>query len=52
VRELSGFQVKVPSATEEELGAWREGAHDDLVLAVAVAAWIGERALRCLIIGL
>ena len=52
VRELSAFQVKVPSATEEELVAWREGAHDDLVLAVAVAAWIGERALRCLIIGL
>jgi hypothetical protein len=52
VRELSAFQVKVPSATEEELVAWREGTHDDLVLAVAVAAWIGERALRCLIIGL
>ena len=52
VRELSAFQVKVPSATEEELVAWREGAHDDLVLAVAVAAWIGERALRCLILGL
>jgi hypothetical protein len=22
--------------------AWREGAHDDLVLAVAIAAWKGE----------
>jgi hypothetical protein len=52
VRELSAFQVKTPAATEEELVAWREGTHDDLVLAVAVAAWIGERALRCLIIGL
>jgi hypothetical protein len=52
VRELSAFQVKLPSATEEELVTWREGAHDDLVLAVAVAAWIGERALRRLVIGL
>ena len=24
---------------------WREGRHDDLVLAVAVAAWLGEQAL-------
>jgi hypothetical protein len=26
----------------DSYGAWREGAHDDLVLAVAVAAWYGE----------
>ena len=52
VRVLAAFQVKVTTATEEELVAWREGAHDDLVLAVAVAAWIGERALRRLVIGL
>jgi hypothetical protein len=28
------------------MDAWREGAHDDLVLAVAVAAWLGERFLK------
>jgi hypothetical protein len=25
--------------------AWRENPHDDPVLAVAIAAWIGERAM-------
>jgi len=24
-------------------GAWREGTHDDLVLATALACWAGER---------
>ena len=43
VRELLGFEVKVTAAANETFGAWREGAHDDLVLAVAVAAWIAER---------
>jgi hypothetical protein len=25
--------------------AWRENPHDDLVLAIAIAAWVGERAM-------
>jgi hypothetical protein len=25
--------------------SWRAGQHDDLVLAVALAAWLGEQAL-------
>jgi hypothetical protein len=29
-----------------EMDAWRQGAHDDLVLAVAIAAWLGEHAMR------
>jgi hypothetical protein len=33
----------VPTSTTETLDAWREGPHDDLVLAVAIAAWRGER---------
>src|SRR5207253_3131472 len=41
-RELLDFQVKVTLAAHEQFGAWREGAHDDLVLAVALAAWLGE----------
>ena len=40
--ELLNFQVKVTPAANETFGAWREGAHDDLVLAVAMAAWLGE----------
>ncbi len=44
-RELAAFQVKKTAETKEELGAWREGTPDDLVLAVAVAAWLGEHCL-------
>lgn len=45
VKELKGFQVKITAAANETFGAagWREGSHDDLVLAVAIAAWEGER---------
>jgi hypothetical protein len=28
------------------MDTWREGAHDDLVLAVAVAAWLGEQCQK------
>lgn len=49
-RELAAFQVKVSKASETEMDAWREGAHDDLVLAVAVAAWLGEHAMHPIIL--
>ncbi len=39
---LLNFQVKITDAANDSYGAWREGSHDDLVLAVAVAAWFGE----------
>ncbi|HEY7153836.1 MAG TPA: hypothetical protein VH575_07735 [Gemmataceae bacterium] len=45
-RELAAFQLKVAATKKDELDAWRQGTHDDLVLAVAVAAWLGENALR------
>jgi hypothetical protein len=45
VRELETFRVKVTEAANETFGAWREGQHDDLVLAVALAAWMGEKCL-------
>ena len=45
-RELAAFQVKVSASSPEEMDAWRQGTHDDLVLAVAVAAWLGEHAMR------
>jgi hypothetical protein len=42
--ELQNFRVKVSIATgNESFEAWRERDHDDLVLAVACAAWEGER---------
>jgi hypothetical protein len=50
VRELAAFQVKTPALSKEELDAWRKGAHDDLVLAVAVGAWLGEHAMRQLVV--
>jgi len=43
-QEFLTFQVKITAAAHETFGAWREGQHDDLVLAVALAAWYGERA--------
>src|SRR5262249_29878445 len=46
-RELSTFKVKVSLATgNESFEAWRERDHDDLVLAVAMACWYGERGQR------
>jgi hypothetical protein len=41
--ELLKFEVKISDAGRDTYGTWREGAHDDLVLAVALALWWGER---------
>jgi hypothetical protein len=49
-RVLAAFLVKATASSQEELGAWREGTHDDLVLAVAVAAWFGDHAMRRLVV--
>jgi hypothetical protein len=46
-RELLNFKVKINITTgHDSYEAWREGDHDDLVLAVAIACWCGERYLR------
>lgn len=38
--ELRNIRIKInPKTSHDSYGAWREGEHDDLVLAVAVAAW-------------
>jgi hypothetical protein len=43
-RELQNFQMKITVTTgHDTYGAWREGTHDDLLLAVACALWCGER---------
>jgi hypothetical protein len=47
VKELLNFRVKINISTaHDSYEAWREGDHDDLVLAVAMACWCGERYLR------
>ena len=45
VRELETFRAAPPVLRGETVESWRERDHDDLVLAVAVAAWLGELAL-------
>jgi phage FluMu gp28-like protein len=43
--ELHTFKVTISPLGHDSYGAggeWREGQHDDLVLAVALAAWFGE----------
>jgi hypothetical protein len=51
VGELASFQVReVAAADNTAVGPWRQGPQDDLVLAVAVACWLGEHALRQLVV--
>jgi len=42
VDELLNFKVKITVNANDTYGTWREGVHDDLVLAVALACWYGE----------
>jgi hypothetical protein len=41
-QELTNFKAKTPARTENVVADWRERVQDELVLAVAVAAWQGE----------
>lgn len=42
-RELGEFRVKIdPATAHDTYSSWREKAHDDLVLSVALAAWLGQ----------
>jgi hypothetical protein len=52
IQELLAFQVKITAAANDTYGAWREGSHDDLVLALAVAAWYAENQPRRIPTGL
>jgi hypothetical protein len=36
---MAEMRVKITPSGNEQYGAWREGEHDDLVLAVALACW-------------
>ncbi len=42
-RELQNFTVKITDSANDVYGAWREGTHDDLVLAVALALWTANK---------
>jgi hypothetical protein len=44
VREMADMRVKVTSSGHEQFEAWREGTHDDLVFAVALACWRAQKA--------
>lgn len=41
--ELLNFRHAVTRSANEAYGAWREGDHDDLVLAVALAVWAAHK---------
>jgi len=43
VAEMATMRVKVGCGGHEQYGAWREGTHDDLVLAVALACWAARK---------
>ncbi len=45
IRELETFRAVTRLVRAETVESWRQRDHDDLVLAVAVAAWLGEQAL-------
>lgn len=43
IKELVSMQVKITTEAHDTYGVWREGQHDDLALAVALAAWYATR---------
>jgi hypothetical protein len=50
-KELKAFRVKVKLSTgNETFEAWREREHDDIVLAVALGVWYGERKRQAFVI--
>jgi hypothetical protein len=44
IKELQAFQVRVKEDTGFESYEARSGAHDDIVLSLAMACWYGQRA--------
>ena len=42
IRELQEFRVKISEAGRDSYGAWRDGTHDDMVLATALTLWYAE----------
>ena len=47
-KELLAFRAKVTLSKEDEAAAeWRTRPHDDMVLAIAIAVWLGEYTSQC-----
>jgi hypothetical protein len=46
VQELQKFAAKPKATSSDTYDVWRERPNDDLVLSLAIAAWIGEHAMR------
>ncbi|MGA3023425.1 MAG: hypothetical protein ABSF98_01510, partial [Bryobacteraceae bacterium] len=44
MEEMRAMEVKTTGPGREKYGAWREGAHDDLVFAVALACLAAKAA--------
>ena len=42
-QELRSFRMKITTSLNVTFDPWREGAHDDLVLSVALACWAANR---------
>lgn len=54
VDELLAFKVKISTTGHDSYESWREGVHDDLVLAVAMAMWVIKnppQGFACFFIG-
>jgi hypothetical protein len=45
MKELETFKLRVTMARDETMESWREGPHDDLVFAAALAVWVVEQGL-------
>lgn len=44
LKEMQAFKVHISESTgHDSYGTWRSGEHDDLVLAVGLAIWLGQR---------
>jgi hypothetical protein len=44
--ELSDMRVRLSDRGNERFAVWRDGAHDDLVLAVALAVWRAKKGTK------
>jgi hypothetical protein len=44
IKELLNFQIKITVNGGDQYGAWRSGTHDDMVLALSLAAWYATAA--------
>ncbi len=51
VKELMGMQVKISAAGNDQYGSWRDGEHDDLVLAAALGCWRAKKYVRWSLFG-